>query len=303
MTRSLSYHLLDVFTDRRFAGNPLAVVELDAPLRDAEMQDVAREFNLSETVFVSEPRDSTNSARIRIFTPKRELPFAGHPTIGAAALLAEQRAGELLSRHGIVVALEAQIGVLRCEALRGFGKATYVEITPPFTPQRHDGAPSAAALATALSLSVEDIGFGAHVPVVYAAGPAFVFVPVRSREVLDRARRSPDAFSAAMGAAVGAYLYTRETVDTACAINARMFANGVGIDEDPATGAAAAAFAGVALEFERPADGEHQLFIEQGHAMGRPSRITLRMGVENRELTRIAIGGQVVRVGQGRLFI
>ncbi|MDJ0449891.1 PhzF family phenazine biosynthesis protein [Methylocystis sp. JR02] len=302
MTRSLSYHLLDVFTDRRFAGNPLAVVELDAPLRDAEMQDVAREFNLSETVFLSEPRDPTNSARIRIFTPKRELPFAGHPTIGAAALLAEQRAGELLSRHGIVVALEAQIGVLRCEALRGFGKATYVEVTPPFTPLRYDDAPSAATLATALLLSVEDIGFGAHVPVVYAAGPAFVFVPLRSREVLDRARRT-DSFSGALGAAVGAYLYTRETVDTACAINARMFANGVGIDEDPATGAAAAAFAGVALEFERPADGEHQLFIEQGHAMGRPSRITLRMGVENRELTRISIGGQVVRVGQGRLFL
>jgi trans-2,3-dihydro-3-hydroxyanthranilate isomerase len=301
VTRSLSYHLLDVFTDRRFAGNPLAVVELDTPMRDAEMQDVAREFNLSETVFLLEPRDPTNSASIRIFTPKRELPFAGHPTIGAAALLAELRAGELLSRHGIAMALEAEIGVIRCEALRGFGKATYVEVTPPFTPRRCDEAPPAAVLASALSLSADDIGFGAHVPVVYAAGPAFVFVPVRSREVLDRACRT-DAFSGAMGAAGGAYLYTRETVDTACAINARMFANGVGIDEDPATGAAAAAFAGVALEFERPVDGEHQLFIEQGHAMGRPSRITLRMWVENRELTRVAIGGQVVRVGQGRLF-
>jgi trans-2,3-dihydro-3-hydroxyanthranilate isomerase len=302
MPRSLSYHLLDVFTHRRFAGNPLAVVEADAALPEAKMQALAREFNLSETIFLLEPRDPANSARVRIFTPARELPFAGHPVIGAAALLAEIRASDLLVRHGVVIAFESEIGPLRCEAIKGQGKVTYAEVTPPSTPRRLDAPPAPEALAAALTLSAADIGFGAHVPTIYAQGPAFVFVPLRSREVLDRARRAP-AFAAAMGAAAGAYLYTRETVDAACAVNARMFANGLGVDEDPATGSAAAAFAGVALEFERPRDGEHELFIEQGHAMGRPSRITLRMSVEDGALARVAVGGQVVRVGEGRLFL
>lgn len=302
MPRSLTYHLLDVFTHRRFAGNPLAVVEADPALSGAEMQALARELNLSETIFLFEPRDPANSGRVRIFTPARELPFAGHPVIGAAALLAEIRASDLLARHGVALALESEIGLLGCEAIKGRGKATYAEVTPPSTPRRLDGAPAPEALAAALTLSPADIGFDAHVPAIYEQGPAFVFVPLRSRAALDRARRAP-TFSAAVGAVAGAYLYTRETVDAACAVNARMFANGLGIDEDPATGSAAAAFAGVAVEFESPRDGEHELFIEQGHAMGRPSRITLRIAIEDGALARVAVGGQVVRVGEGRLFL
>jgi trans-2,3-dihydro-3-hydroxyanthranilate isomerase len=300
VTQRLSYHLLDVFTDRLFAGNPLAVVEGADALGAAEMQKIAREFNLSETVFLLEPRDPVHSARLRIFTPAAELPFAGHPAIGAAAFLAETRAGELLSRHGVGVALECALGLLRCEALRGGAGVTYAELVLPGLPATLSGAPGPAALAEALSLAPEDIGFDGHAPTIRSAGPVFVYAPIASRGALERARRSP-SFSEAIGEAAGVYLYTRETVDPDCAINARMFANGLGMDEDPATGSAAAAFAAVALEFERPEDGEHELFIEQGYAMGRPSRITLRMTVEHGALTRIAIGGQVVRVGEGRL--
>ncbi|WP_442755259.1 PhzF family phenazine biosynthesis protein [Methylocystis sp. JAN1] len=300
MTPSLSYHLLDVFTDRRFAGNPLAVVEDADALTGAQMQAIAREFNLSETVFLLEPRDPVHSARIRIFTPAAELPFAGHPSIGAAAHLAETRVGDLLSRHGVAVALECELGLLRCEALRGRSGVAYAELALPAAPATLAGAPGRAALAEALSLAPGDIGFDAHAPTIRAAGPAFVYAPVASREALDRARRAPQ-FSDAIGSAAGVFLYTRETVDPLSAVNARMFANGLGVDEDPATGSAAAAFAAVALEFERPEDGEHELFIEQGYAMGRPSRITLRMTVERGTLSRVAIGGQVVRVGEGRL--
>ncbi|WP_424360677.1 PhzF family phenazine biosynthesis protein [Methylocystis parvus] len=302
MTRSLSYALLDVFTDRRFAGNPLAVVEGAHALGGDEMQAIAREFNLSETVFLLEPRDPVHTARVRIFTPATELPFAGHPTIGAAAYLAETRAGDLLSRHGVAVVLECKLGLLRCEALRGRSGVTYAELALPVVPATLAGAPDGAALADALSLAPEDIGFDGHAPTIRAAGPAFVYVPIASRAALDRARRAAP-FSDVIGAAAGAFLYTRETVDPASAVHARMFANGLGIDEDPATGSAAAAFAAVALEFERPDDGEHELFIEQGYAMGRPSRITLRMTVERGALTRVAIGGQAVRVGEGRLFL
>lgn len=304
MTRNLSYHLLDVFTDKRFTGNPLAVVEGANALGAAEMQTIAQEFNLSETVFLREPRDPVNSAAVRIFTPQRELPFAGHPTIGAAALLAETRAGDVLSRNDVVVILEAEIGPVRCEVLRGRSGVTYAECALPSTPRRGAAAPAAKALAAALSLAPEDIGFDAHEPVICAAGPAFVFVPLRSRAALNRARRIPEAFGAIVDpAVVGAFLYTRETVNPSSAIHARALAHGLGFEEDPATGSAAAAFAAVALAFERPDDGEHELFIEQGYAMGRPSRITLRMWVEQGVLARVAVGGQVVRVGEGRLRI
>lgn len=299
--RGLAYHLVDVFTDRPFTGNPLAVVEGAQPLSAPQMQAIAREFNLSETVFLQEPRDALHSAGLRIFTPERELPFAGHPTIGAAAVLAETRAGDALARNGVVVVLEAGVGLLRCETLRGRAGVTYAECALPMTPSAAGPAPAPEDLAAALSLDVADIGFDAHVPSAFAAGPAFVFAPLRSRAALDRARRAPQAFAAALGDAAGVFLYTRETADPAAAIHARMFAHGLGFEEDPATGSAAAAFAAVALAFERPEDGEHELFIEQGYAMGRPSRITLRMRVAQGELTRVRIGGQVVRIGEGRM--
>ncbi|MGJ0507964.1 MAG: PhzF family phenazine biosynthesis protein [Methylocystis sp.] len=307
MSRSLAYHLLDVFTDRRFSGNPLAVVE-DADGVDAStLQAVAREFNLSETVFLLAPRDPVMTARIRIFTPTQELPFAGHPTIGAAALLAETRGLDALTRNGLVVALESDVGALRCDALRGRSGVTYAELRFPGTPRPLGPTPSREALAAALTLAPADIGFeadcGAHVPSVYAAGPAFVFVPVASRAALDRARPVAGAFGAVLGALPGAYLYTPETIDPAAAIHARMFAHGLGFEEDPATGAAAVAFAAVAQAFERPEEGEHELFIEQGHAMGRPSRITLRLWIAEGALAGVAIGGQAVRVGEGRLRI
>jgi trans-2,3-dihydro-3-hydroxyanthranilate isomerase len=301
VTRGLSFHLLDVFTDRRFCGNPLAVVEGADALTAAQMQKIAREFNLSETIFLLAPHDPVHSARVRIFTPARELPFAGHPTIGAAAMLAETRAGDILARSDVVIVLEAELGLLRCEALRARNGVTYAELALPALPRALAAPPGREALAGALSLPVEDIGFDTHVPTKFSAGPSFVFIPLRSREALDRARRSPEYFAATMGEVDGAFLYAKETVDPASAIHARLLANGHGFDEDPATGSAAAAFAAVALQFERPADGAHQLFIEQGYAMGRPSRITLRMSVEKGALAEVVVGGQVVRVGEGRL--
>jgi trans-2,3-dihydro-3-hydroxyanthranilate isomerase len=299
----LSYHVLDVFTARRFTGNPLAVVEGADALSTQEMQAIAGEFNLSETVFLLSPRDPVNVARLRIFTPRRELPFAGHPTIGAATLLAETRAGSVLSTRSVTLVLEAEIGLLHCEALRGSGAATYAECALPVLPRAGRAAPPIDAIAAALSLTPQDIGFDAHVPTIFSAGPGFLFVPLRSRTALDRARPAP-LFADVLGEAAGAWLYTKETVDPAAAVQARMLAApGLGIDEDPATGSAAAAFAAVALAFERPEDGVHELFIEQGYAMGRPSRITLRMGVEGGGLSRVVIGGQAVRVAEGRLSL
>lgn len=302
MSLTLRYARLDVFTDTPLAGNPLAVVDGADALETETMQAVAREFNLSETVFLLQPRDPVNTARLRIFTPTRELPFAGHPTIGAAAYLAETRAGDILGRSDVVIALEEGVGVLRCEALRARSGVTFAQFSTPSPPRKLEAAPPSDAIAVALTLEPEEIGFAAHTPTLWSAGVDFLFVPLRSADALSRARRSP-SFADVLGYAAGAYLYCCETNKPENAVQARMFANGVGIDEDPATGSAAAAFAGPAHEFEQPADGEHEIFIEQGYAIGRPSRITLGMSVEAGQLISVRVGGQTVRVGEGILRI
>ncbi|MBU3888906.1 MULTISPECIES: PhzF family phenazine biosynthesis protein [Methylosinus] len=297
----LRFSTLDVFTNTRFAGNPLAVVLGADGLDSATMQTIACEFNLSETVFVLEPRDSINTARLRIFTPLRELPFAGHPTIGAAILLATQRAPEMLTRNGIVIALEEEIGLVRCDVVRDASRAILARFTAPRLPVRGAWSPEPAPLAKALGLESEEIGFGRHAPSTFSAGVELVFVPIRSRAALDRARPDPAAFAALLGERIGAYLYTSETVEPASAVAARMFANGVGIGEDPATGAAAAAFAGVAHAFEAPEDGEHEFVIEQGYAMGRPSRIILGSRIEAGALVAVTVAGHAVEVQRGDL--
>ncbi|PWB84513.1 MAG: PhzF family phenazine biosynthesis protein [Methylocystaceae bacterium] len=296
----LRFHTLDVFTRAKFAGNPLAVV-LDADRLDgAEMQNIAREFNLSETVFVLEPRDRVNTARLRIFTPASELPFAGHPTIGAAVLIARTRAADILARQGLVVTLEEEVGVLRCEVVER-GGAPLARFTTPRPPVRIGEAPPLDLLARSIGLEAGDIGFDGHTPSVYSAGVEFAFVPVGTRDALDRARPDPALFSSAMGAASGAYLYTRDTVEESSAVCARMFTNGLGIGEDPATGSAAAAFAGVAHAFEAPEDGEHELIIEQGYKMGRPSRIILGLSVAAGRLVGVSVAGHAIGVSQGEL--
>lgn len=297
----LRFSTLDVFTTTRFAGNPLAVVLGADRLDSATMQTIAREFNLSETVFVLEPHDSINTARLRIFTPLRELPFAGHPTIGAAILLATQRAPEMLTRNGIVIALEEEIGLVRCDVVRDASRAILARFTAPRLPVRGAWSPEPAPLAKALGLESEEIGFSRHAPSTFSAGVELVFVPIRSRAALDRARPDPAAFAALLGERIGAYLYTSETVEPASAVAARMFANGVGIGEDPATGAAAAAFAGVAHAFEAPEDGEHEFVIEQGYAMGRPSRIILGSRIEAGALVAVTVAGHAVEVQRGDL--
>jgi trans-2,3-dihydro-3-hydroxyanthranilate isomerase len=298
---TFGFSTFDVFTNRRFSGNPLAVVSGADCLSDEDMLAIAREFNLSETVFLQEPRDPVNSARLRIFTPSGELPFAGHPTIGAAIHIATTRASEMLARHEVVVVLEEAIGPIRCEVISGRSGIPFAQFSVPETPHKIENVLSLDLLARAFSLDPVDIGFARHEPSIYSAGLPFIFVPLRTRAAVDGAQIDPAALSAATAEVTGAYLYTNETVDAGNAVYARMFPRGLGFCEDPATGSAAAAFAGVAQEFERPEDGDHEFFIEQGHKMGRPSRITLRMNVNDGRLGPVQIGGQAVRVCEGAL--
>ena len=297
-----NFHTLDIFTDKPFAGNPLAVVMDCEDLSDAQMQAIAREFNLSETVFMLEPLDPVNTARLRIFTPDRELPFAGHPTIGAAALIGELRAPEMLGGQGLGVVIEEKVGVISCTVRRQRGQATQASFDLPRLPKCLGEELDVHAIASALRLRAADIGFNRHRPSVWSAGYPFTFVPVVSLEAIRRASPSPALFpSTFTGYRPAAYLYTREVMREGSHVHARMFAPGFGITEDPATGSAAAAFAGVAALFEQPEDGDHLLIIEQGFEMGRPSIIHLRLQIQGGALVGATVGGSAVRVSQGTI--
>jgi trans-2,3-dihydro-3-hydroxyanthranilate isomerase len=298
MTRR--FQTLDVFTETALAGNPLAVVLNAEGLDDARMQAIAAEFNLSETVFVFEPRNAINSARVRIFTPKRELPFAGHPTVGAAALIAHQRASDLLAAQDLRIVLEEPIGDVVCVARRRKGQALAAYFELPKLPERlHAEPPSTAEIASSLGLEPQDVGFDGHEPSLYSAGAPYLFIPIRSLDAIGRA--APGIMPWATKDGPATYLYTRETARQGSAYHARMFASAWGVTEDPATGSAAAAFAGVAQAFDRPRDGEHMLVIEQGFEMSRPSLIALGLMIEDGALASATIGGSVVIVSSGSL--
>lgn len=303
----LPFHTLDVFTDKRFAGNPLAVVQGADGLSGAQMQTIAREFNLSETVFVLKPANPIASAKIRIFTPTQELPFAGHPTVGTAVLLAELRmgAGAEVADQDAIVILEETVGMVRVGVRLRPGQATFAEFDAPKLPEEAGAAADTQLLAAALGLSPSEIGFANHKPTQYSAGVGVTCVPVTSLAAIARA----DVHAAHWAAVTtgqhpqGVYLYCRETRHTGNAFHARFFAPAMGMHEDPATGSAAAAFAGAVHHFDTLPDGHHKRLIEQGFEMGRPSLISLSLDVTRGKLTTVRIGGAAVRVSEGRIEV
>src|SRR5262245_17476699 len=301
----LSYHVLDVFTEERFGGNPLAVV-LDADSLDgARMQKMAREFNLSETVFVLRPENAAHTARVRIFTPASEVPFAGHPTVGTGALLAALKAPQPADSGDALIVLEEGVGIVPVAVRRRPGAAPHAEFDAPKLPADAGSVAPADRLAAALGLIPAEIGFENHRPTKYGAGMAFAFVPVASLDAIAKAQVSAPHWATALKGQglVGAYLYCRQTQHNTSSFHARMFAPDFGIAEDPATGAAAAAFAGVVHRFDALPDGAHKRVIEQGYEMGRPSTIALTIEVERGKLASVRIGGHAVRVGEGRIEV
>lgn len=293
---------LDVFTAQRLAGNPLAVVLDTEGLDTGAMQKIAREFNLSETVFILPPQDPIHLARLRIFTPYRELPFAGHPTVGTAVQLALMNGAHPGEDLNFMV--EEEVGIVSCTvrlANREFGRARF-EL--PKLPEGIGGTFEIGMVAAALGLEAGDIGFAAYQPRVYSAGNPFVFVPVKSLDAVGRIAPQgqfwPEAFGgvASVFTTASVFAYTPETVTSDARFHARM------LDftrEDPATGSAVAAFAGVVMEFEPPKDGQHTLAVEQGYEMGRPSRIVLGLDVWGGKLTGATIGGDAILVQQGTI--
>ncbi|HTO32109.1 MAG TPA: PhzF family phenazine biosynthesis protein [Pararhizobium sp.] len=301
------YAIYDVFTANRLEGNPLAVVFDGDGLSDKAMQAIAGEFNLSETVFITPAENSAHTAQLRIFTPGYELPFAGHPTVGAAIALAEEARKTGEGDYDLVQMLEENVGPVRCAVRHKAGSATFAEFDVPRKSEQLEARFDRQALADAFSLKATQIGFENHVPSFWSAGVPFVMVPVH-----DVAAAGAVDFDAAAweqvtpmaeGRLASAYVYCRGGVNHIARFHTRMFAPAMGITEDPATGAAVAAFSGAIHHFDRLIDGHHPFLIEQGVEMGRPSLLHLHIDVAGGEITASRIGGQAVKIAAGELYL
>ncbi|WP_379069535.1 PhzF family phenazine biosynthesis protein [Mesorhizobium sp. UC74_2] len=298
-----NYLIYDVFTDEGLAGNPLAVV-LDCEGLDLDaMQRIAREFNLSESVFVLPPENPRHRARIRIFTPDYEMPFAGHPTVGSAVALTELASG----KEDAIFVLEENIGPVRCAVSRGEG-ATFAEFDLAKLPEQLKLTAEPEAIGAALGLGPHEIGFENHRVAFFSAGVPYVTIPVANLAAAAKARLNNDMWAQlapkkSEWAFASPYVYCRETVNKESAFHVRMIVPGNPSYEDPATGSAAAAFAGAIMHFDQPGDGMTRCWIEQGLEMGRPSRIRLELDVAGGKLASARIGGQAVKVGEGKLFV
>jgi trans-2,3-dihydro-3-hydroxyanthranilate isomerase len=290
----LKFHTLDVFTTRKFAGNPLAVV-LDADhLSTEQMQTITKEFNLSETTFVMKPENPANTAKMRIFFPGGEMPFAGHPTLGTAILLAE-----LHKLDEVTFELKAGVTPVKISGRSGI-------FTAPVVPYPvAENLPSIADTARALNLEPSDIGFGDHSLALLEGGPRFFYVPVKTRAALEKSQVREPYWSTILkplgSSADAAYLYTRGGDGTDTSFRARMYSPTGGIPEDPATGSATALLAAQFLRAEHLKDGTHIWNLEQGYEMGRPSDLRLEAHVKSAKLTAVRVGGSAVRMMSGEI--
>jgi len=291
----LDYHVLDVFTKIPFSGNPLAVVLAAEGLSDQQMQVITREFSLSETIFVHPPEDPGHTAKVRIFCPACELPFAGHPTVGCAILLAGQMHD---SDFECTITLEEAAGLVPVNVTRK-GENITAEFTAPVLPRLAEGTPpNQTEAAAALGLSPEDIGFGQHQPLHWQGGPDFLFIPLASRAALGKALPNASWLEMTSKAKTqSVYVYCPDGQGYA----ARMFAPAHGMPEDPATGSASAILAAQLLAAGALPEGTTHVPLSQGEDMGRPSQISLTVDVQNGALRQIRIKGAAVRVHHGQM--
>jgi trans-2,3-dihydro-3-hydroxyanthranilate isomerase len=293
----LEFVTVDVFTDRRFGGNPLAVVLNGERLTTAQMQAIAGEFNLSETTFVLPPKDPAHTAEVRIFTPKAEIRFAGHPNVGTAFALA--RRGHA---HDPLL-FEEKAGLVAVDLMRQQGTVVGARLTAP-QPLTVGEEVAVDVVAAACGLDPGDIVAERHKPCVAGCGTVFVLAAAKDREALERAQPRSDVFARhfPVGGATGIHLYLADG-SNGVDISARMFAPLHGVPEDPATGSANLALAALLASLRPEPDLALALRIGQGIEMGRPS--LLDASVEKREgrVGRPRIGGRCVAVMHGHIDI
>ena len=292
------YYICDVFTDVRFGGNQLAVLPSAEGLSTEQMQQITREFNFAESTFVLPPT-SGHTRHVRIFTPAREMPFAGHPNVGTAFALAKTgEFGEI--RGSVTVTFEEKAGVVPI-SIEQRGEGIFCELTAP-EKLSIGKKPSPQAIAAAVSLTPADFVMSTHPPQVASVGLPFIMVQLKDRETLERARINTGAFDAlaAEGVIPDVHMYVRtERKQGDFDIHARMFAPLDGVPEDPATGSANCALAAMLTHYDSAASGTFRYRISQGVQIGRPSVLEARIEKRDGKLVSAHIGGGSVLVSEG----
>ena len=295
-----AYHLVDVFTDKKLAGNQLAVLPDAQGLTTEMMQALAREFNLSETAFVTPP-EVGGDFRVRIFTPEIEMPFAGHPTIGTAYVLAREGRIAATESAQTSVHFEENIGTIPV-TVEWHGGMPHKIMMDQLIPQHGAQFFNHEAIARMLSLRTEQIRRDVPMEVV-TSGLPFLYVPLENLEAIQSISFRTDVWEQLLKGTDGpnVYLFTMETLHSDSTVHSRMFAPGLGILEDPATGAACGPLGSYLVKHNLIGDTSQPIINEQGYEMGRPSRIVIQVTRDGSAISRVQVGGQCVAVGSGML--
>ena len=285
---SLTFYIVDVFAEERYAGNQLAVVRGAAGLSDEILQKITREMNYSETTFVLSEEESEGGYDVRIFTPGDEVPFAGHPTLGTAYVIQH----EILASPVDRITLKLKAGEIPVT----FGEVLWMRQLPPAFGATVDSA----SLARALNLETADLDDRSPVQEVSTGLPALI-VPLRDLDALRRCRVDWERFTVVAGSGMNLYVFCPESHDDGPGdLSARMFANDLGVPEDPATGSAAGCLAAYLLEHSYLGPDPVDARVEQGYEIGRPSLLYLQAARDGDEI-RVDVGGKMQMVARGEL--
>lgn len=300
----MRFFTADVFTETMFGGNQLAVFPEAEGIDARTMQAIARELNISETVFVFRSSDPAHLRKLRIFTPAAELPFAGHPTVGTAFVLAT--IGHVPLRDGgASIVFEEGVGPVPVSISTRDGRAGYCELTAARIPEEGPPPPPLEEIASALSLRPEDLRGDDLPPAGWSCGVPYLYVPVRDESALARARIDLPAWERSLAgwwtSSVFPFVLTggKDGVD----VKARMFAPAFGVPEDPATGSAAAALPGFLAGARGAESGTLHWVVDQGLEMGRPSRLYVSCDRVGGRISAVRVGGWSVLVSEGRLVL
>ncbi len=297
-----TFYTADVFTDTLFGGNQLAVLPDARGLTTEQMLAITREFNYSESTFVFPAENSAHTRRVRIFTPGGEVPFAGHPTVGTAHVLAA--IGEIpLTGPETRIVLEENVGPVPVVIRARNGKPDFAQFSVAKLPEVTTPTVSRERLASILSLEPEDMLDGDYSPQTVSCGLPFLLVPLRDRKAVARSRLRLDPWEESLRGTSSemVMVFAADAERPGSDMRARMYGPAVNVAEDPATGSACACLAGY-LAARTPRDGTLRWVVEQGFEMGRPSIIEIEADKEHGRITAVRVGGRTVLVSKGELI-
>lgn len=296
------FYTCDVFTNQLFGGNPLAVFPDATGIPEDSLQRIAREFNLSETVFVYPPERPEHTKRLRIFTPAAELPFAGHPTVGAAHALATLGKVPLRGAETKIV-FEEKVGPVPVLIRATDGKPTFAQLTAAQAPEIGPPTPGRSVLADVLALEAADIQGGMTAPQGVSCGLPFLIVPLKDRDAVRRAHVRMDHWESSIKSywAPQILVFSRDAEREDADVHARVFVPGLSVPEDPATGSAATALGAYLAARDTRADGTLRWVVEQGIEMGRPSLLEIVVEKTGGDIQSVKVGGETVMVSEGQI--